>query len=114
MPKFIIQEGYQITGEFEIPHGISIIGRADDVALQISNHSGISREHCRVSYIGNEVTLEDLASSNGTFLNSLPIVAPVTLKHKDHIQLDDVLLFFDATDLAAQEQTMVGDKASGT
>ncbi|MBP5640544.1 MAG: AAA family ATPase [Victivallales bacterium] len=114
MPKLIIQEGYQITGEFEIPLGVSVIGRADDVALQIPNHSGISREHCRISYSGNEVTIEDLNSSNGTFINSRPINSPVLLKHKDHIQLDDVLLFYDASDITSLGQTMVGDKASGT
>lgn len=112
MPKFSIQEGYQITGEYVIPQGESIIGRNEGVALQIANHVGISREHCKVTFENGTVTIEDLGSRNGTFVNSKPVAQPTPLKHKDLVQLDDVLLVFNASDLQTAQHTDAQEAAA--
>ncbi len=104
MPKFVIQENYKLTGEYQIPEGESVIGRGEGVALQL-DHAGVSRKHCRVLRKGREVSLEDLGSRNGTFVNSLPISTPVVLRHRDHVQIDDVLMLFDALDLLDSDIT---------
>ncbi|MDD4538469.1 MAG: AAA family ATPase [Lentisphaeria bacterium] len=104
MPKLIIQEGYKLSGEFTVPPGESFIGRNPDVALRL-DHNGISRVHCRIQNVDGVVTLEDMNSRNGTFVNAQPISTPVQLKHLDHIQLDEVLLVFSASDLKAAENT---------
>jgi len=87
MPKLIIQEGYRTTGEFIIPEGESIIGRNPDNALCLDRDDGISRRHCRLLRKSNVVTLEDLSSRNGTFVNSIPVQLPIDLKHQDTIQI---------------------------
>ena len=112
MPKLALQEGYQITGEFNVPHGQSVIGRGDTATLQIANHSGISREHCRLTFDQNTLTLEDLGSRNGTFVNGKPIDRPVTLKDKDHIQLDDVLLILNASDIQDSAESETAEPTS--
>jgi MoxR-like ATPase len=106
MPKLSIQEGYKLTGEFIIPAGESLIGRNPDVALRL-DHNGISRVHCRLQCHDGVVTLEDMNSRNGTFVNALPISSPVQLKHLDHIQLDEVLLVYSASDLQAADNTQL-------
>ena len=96
MPKLTIQEDYKATGEFVIPEGKSIIGRGPDANLVLSNHVGVSREHCQLTYQQGSVLLEDLGSRNGTFLNGKPLMKPTELKHQDYIQIDDVLLIYSA------------------
>lgn len=96
MPKLTIQEDYKVTGEFVIPEGKSIIGRGADADLTLSNHVGVSREHCQLTCQHGAVLLEDLGSRNGTFLNGHPLMKPTELKYKDYIQIDDVLLIYSA------------------
>ena len=53
----------------EIPlKGKALIGRQTDCQIRIAS-SGISRHHCEVSMIGDKITVRDLGSSNGTFVN---------------------------------------------
>lgn len=104
MPKLIIQEGYKVTGEFNIPEGDSTIGRASDVNLCLE-HNGVSRLHCRLHNNGKNVTLEDMKSRNGTFVNTHPVTSPTVLNHLDHIQIDEVLLVFDANDASSEDST---------
>ena len=50
-----------------------IIGRAEDCTVQLPGN-GISKKHCRLSVLpGARVEVEDLGSSNGTFVNGLLI-----------------------------------------
>jgi len=104
MPKLIIQEDYKVTGEFVIPPGESLVGRCVEAALPL-NHNGVSRQHCRLHRDGDVVTIEDLNSRNGTFVNAHPVYAPTKLNHLDQIQIDEVLLIFDADDLSDADNT---------
>ncbi|HOG49928.1 MAG TPA: FHA domain-containing protein, partial [Lentisphaeria bacterium] len=104
MPKLIIQEDYKVTGEFVIPQGESLVGRCVEAALSL-DHNGVSRQHCRLHRDGDVVTIEDLNSRNGTFVNAHPVYAPTKLNHLDQIQIDEVLLIFDADDLSDADNT---------
>ena len=85
MPKFIVQRGYRDLSEFVLPEGPTRIGRSvEDNDLVLTGH-GVSRRHALVTRREGTVTLEDLGSSNGTFLNSQPVSGSVPLKHKDVI-----------------------------
>lgn len=105
MAKLIIQEGYRATGEFIIPEGESIIGRHPDCALRLTKDDGISREHCKLTRNNNIVTLEDLSSRNGTFVNSMPVQVPLDLKHQDTIQIGNILLIYSVAEQSADEMT---------
>lgn len=97
MPKFIIQKDYKITGEYVIAEGTAVIGRGEaDLNL---DHGGVSRRHCRINYSDGRVTIEDLGSVNGTFVNGELLTNAVVLKHGDCIQLGEMMLSFDASDL---------------
>ena len=105
MPKLIIQEGYRAAGEFIIPEGESIIGRNPDNALCLDRDDGISRRHCRLLRKNSNITIEDLSSRNGTFVNSIPVQLPIELKHQDTIQIGNVLLIYSAAEQNADEMT---------
>lgn len=75
-----------------------IIGRSDDAQsvrpeVDLSEYDGrrlgVSRRHARLVARDNRVTLEDLESSNGTFINGAALVPKKTYRVHDgnHIQL---------------------------
>jgi pSer/pThr/pTyr-binding forkhead associated (FHA) protein len=53
---------------FSISHETTVIGRREDCELRIPL-TEVSRKHCRLIIDGESVRIEDLGSSNGTFVN---------------------------------------------
>lgn len=85
-----IIKGPQRTGEsFSVPLGESlIIGRNEDCNISLRS-SGISKRHCRVTAIaGSRLEVEDLKSSNGTFVNGVMVKKHV-LKAGDSLSLNE-------------------------
>jgi pSer/pThr/pTyr-binding forkhead associated (FHA) protein len=53
---------------FSLPKAVTLIGRREDCDLRIPLGE-VSRKHCRLVKDGQSLRLEDLGSSNGTYLN---------------------------------------------
>lgn len=92
------QSGVRLWLTFErrqIPlmEGINVIGRGPDAAIQVDS-PGVSRHHARLLVAGDEATLEDLGSKNGTDLNGRQITTPHRLRHGDEIRLGAIVLTF--------------------
>jgi hypothetical protein len=79
-----------------------IIGRAVENDIVITSKR-VSREHARVRREGWRVILEDLDSTNGTFLNGERVLAPVELRDEDHITIGDVTLTFHDPDITYRD-----------
>ncbi len=47
----------------------------------------VSSQHARLSYHHQQWWLEDLASTNGTFINDQAVTAPVVITHGDELRL---------------------------
>lgn len=75
-------DGEERPARFNIP--FIIIGRdpACDYAL---TDTTVSAQHARLSYHHNQWWLEDLRSTNGTFLNQEPVVEPVVITSGDKV-----------------------------
>ena len=67
-----------------------------DTAVEIGRDAGaqvvladnqVSRRHARLSEAGGVVTIEDLGSRNGTYVNEQPLHAPVRLGPGDRVRL---------------------------
>jgi pSer/pThr/pTyr-binding forkhead associated (FHA) protein len=70
-----------------------LIGRHADGLGRLGNDEGISRYHARVSLdAGGLYAVEDLGSTNGTFVNGRRISEPQALKQGDTIMLGDSTL----------------------
>ncbi|AKS42155.1 FHA domain-containing protein [Wenzhouxiangella marina] len=88
------QNLYLEPGEGDLPDAPSYpldplpctVGRSPKCALQLE-FDRISREHCRFEYDGREVTVTDLDSTNGTFVNHQRIDAPTPIRNGDIIHL---------------------------
>src|SRR5262249_17744942 len=65
-----------------------LIGRGADCDLRL-RAAAVSRHHCLIRVRGNEVTLTDLGSSNGTYLNGTRVRSQAPLKEGDELRLGD-------------------------
>src|SRR6476469_9832989 len=74
---------------FSIARDMTVIGRREDCDLRIPLGE-VSRKHCRIVRDGDMLKLEDLGSSNGTFLNGQR-VQEALLSPGDTIQVGPVV-----------------------
>ncbi len=78
------------------------IGRAVESDIVITSRR-VSREHASVRREGRRTMLEDLGSTNGTFLNDERVLAPAALHDGDRIQIGDVTLVFHDPDITVRD-----------
>jgi diguanylate cyclase (GGDEF)-like protein len=64
----------------------------------VIQEASVSRQHAQFVLIGDQVAVEDLGSSNGTFLNDAPVKQQTPMKDGDIVRLGTVLLKFFAHD----------------
>lgn len=55
--------------EFPIRRSPTVVGRKEGAGLRVPD-AGVSREHCELNVGEDSVTVRDLDSSNGTFVNA--------------------------------------------
>lgn len=70
---------------FKIPSNSSLIGRSANCDITIEAET-LSREHARLALVNNEVKLQDLHSTNGSFVNDTQIFEETTLKPGDTLR----------------------------
>ncbi|MBK8253944.1 MAG: GGDEF domain-containing protein [Polyangiaceae bacterium] len=102
----IVLAGSNVGEMFRIEPGECVIGRAQTVQVRLLD-DGISRKHARVVQIGDKVYIEDLQSSNGTYLNGEPIQT-AELKDGDKIRIGSTTVlkfsYHDQLDESFQQQ----------
>jgi two-component system cell cycle response regulator len=87
-----------------------ILGRSPQSTIRVDDDS-ISRAHCRIKRSGNEYVLEDLDSSNGTFVNE-ERVRHARLKDGDKVRVGEATIFrFGQGDLDERFQQQLYDAA---
>jgi hypothetical protein len=75
-PKLLVIRGLKINAEYPLYEGLNFIGRADEKPVDIDledqeppDRVWSSRQHACISFEGGVLMIEDLNSSNGTFVN---------------------------------------------
>jgi predicted component of type VI protein secretion system len=106
-PYFEIQSGADKRRlELDDPASEVVVGRASECQWPIPS-SGVSRRHARISRKGSEVTIEDVGSSNGTFVNNERLSGPRVLENEDLVRLGSVeMRFFVAAPEAGADATI--------
>lgn len=95
--RMIVRTGPNPGTVFELTKEVSLIGRdvTNDVVV---GDAEISRQHSRITRTPGGYVLEDLGSTNGTFVNGERLVAPRVMNPGDLVALGEtVSLTFDAT-----------------
>jgi len=70
--------------EFALPEGTHFIGRAEECLIRLQSVR-VSRMHARIDVTRDEVSVEDLESRNGTWLEGRRVTGRVTLG--DHAEI---------------------------
>lgn len=77
--------------EISLVEGENILGRDRDAIAWIDVYS-VSRHHARIAISGDDASLEDLGSKNGTFLRGDHVRAPVAVGDGDEIRIGTVVM----------------------
>lgn len=83
----------QVKEKQVINESEAVIGRDPKSGIVLSDH-GVSRRHARIFQTDTDFVIEDLGSSNGTYVDGVPIVSCV-LHGGDSVQLGHTLFLFD-------------------
>jgi pSer/pThr/pTyr-binding forkhead associated (FHA) protein len=82
-----LADSLALTRRFSKPE--IILGRELACDLQLDDQT-VSLRHARLSYRQNQWWLEDMASTNGTYLNGEVVTAPVVITQGDELRLGQV------------------------
>ncbi len=98
MSKFILKFNSEVVDHIDITQGDMKIGRRPGLEIHLDNLS-VSGEHANIFTIGEDSFIEDLGSTNGTFINNKKIT-------KHHLKNGDAVV------IGKHELVYVSDSAS--
>ena len=116
--RLVVRRGPQPNQVYPLEQGIVTLGRdiTNDIVI---NDPEVSRHHCRLTQGAGGYTLEDLGSTNGTFVNGQRLTGPRPLSPGDMIGLGEtVTLAYELAEAGyaaapGQAATMVGGPQPG-
>lgn len=80
--------------QLRVSAGTVLIGRDPKTADYLLPDDSVSRKHARITPTKTGFTIEDLGSSNGTYVDGVPVVSCV-LHGGDSVQIGKNLFLFD-------------------
>jgi pSer/pThr/pTyr-binding forkhead associated (FHA) protein len=90
------------------------IGREPGLPLHLDQDTQVSRRHARLTAQGGEATVEDLGSTNGTFVNEQPIHSPRTLRPGDRVRIGTTVIELRSKQQVAQRPSAVNARPALT
>jgi pilus assembly protein CpaF len=103
--KLSVRQGPRPNLVFELDADSYTIGREAGTEIVIEDPQ-VSRRHATLTRQGTSYLIEDIGSTNGTYVNGKRVTAPVLLANGDMVGLADTIV------LAVQAPLTVGDDAT--
>ncbi len=91
MARLIVESGSDAGNVHPLERSVTTIGRSVSNTIQVVDRR-MSRNHVEIKQNGAQISLRDLGSKNGTFLNGQPLEQTAYLNHNDRIQVGDTIL----------------------
>jgi len=91
--SLIVRQGAQAGMSFPLSGGQVIIGREEGMQIVLQDPES-SRRHARISWQGGQFVIEDMGSTNGTFVNGVQLTSPKVLSPGDSIGIGQTALVF--------------------
>jgi pSer/pThr/pTyr-binding forkhead associated (FHA) protein len=88
---FTITQGSQAGQSAELAAGVIMIGRGADCQL-ILDDDYVSTRHARIASSGDQWFVEDLGSTNGTYIGSHRLTQPTTLQLGSKVRIGKTTL----------------------
>ena len=85
--------GLQAGAAYDLSDG-AVLGRGDEADIVLED-SFASSQHARLVPHGDVIVLEDLGSTNGTYLNEEPLRGPQPLHPGDRVRIGDSVFTFE-------------------
>jgi uncharacterized membrane protein YdfJ with MMPL/SSD domain/pSer/pThr/pTyr-binding forkhead associated (FHA) protein len=113
-PRTVLRMTHGTAPGTMIPVGTEpfVIGRGESGMGMLDGDPELSRQHAQISKVDGKVVVEDLGSTNGTFVNGNRIAAPTVLKPGDSLYLGTTAL--ELLDFAPGELTRIGRASDST
>ena len=109
--KLSVRQGPRPNLVFELDADSYTIGREAGNEIVVEDPQ-VSRRHAQLMRQGTSYVIEDIGSTNGTYVNGKRVTAPVLLANGDMIGLaDTVVLAVQAPLATSQDATAVSDAA---
>jgi predicted component of type VI protein secretion system len=91
--NYVLQvvRGRSANTTLKLSDGVTSVGRHDDCWIRIKS-SQVSRRHCEIFESGGKLTIRDLGSSNGTYVNGKRVLGQQLLTPGDELTLGAVTL----------------------
>jgi predicted component of type VI protein secretion system len=91
--NYVLQvvRGRSANTTLKLSDGVTSVGRHDDCWIRIKS-SQVSRKHCEIFESGGKLTIRDLGSSNGTYVNGKRVLGQQALTPGDELTLGAVTL----------------------
>jgi pSer/pThr/pTyr-binding forkhead associated (FHA) protein len=108
--QFVMRSGPTPGAIFSLEGDQIIIGRDSSSGVPI-NDAEVSRKHSKMTFQGGKYVIEDLGSTNGTFVNGQRLVSAVVLKSGDVVSLgEQIVLMYEGLS-ADPGETMISRKS---
>ena len=92
--QLVVRQGAHIGKVFPLGHRPVVLGRDEKADISLPDPE-VSRLHARISRIEAQYVIEDLRSTNGTYLNGILLRTPKPLNHGDQIAMGQTVLEFE-------------------
>ncbi len=89
----IYPTGPAMGKRFALGHSSLFLGRGEDNDVRIQD-SSVSRKHAVVHPVSDGYQVEDLGSTNGTFVNDLPVDRPTLLRDRSYLRVGNCIYKF--------------------
>jgi hypothetical protein len=109
--RLVILRGPQAGEKILLQPGVNLLGREEGYILRDGR---VSRRHAQIQLIQHEYVINDLDSTNGTFLNGNQITQPTVLQHGDTLRLGDTILSFRVEGVVEDDPSIVGARTPDT
>src|SRR5690242_5778956 len=90
-PALVVMNGPQAGQCFTVRGEYAHVGRSPDANIRLDSID-VSRQHLRVSRNGGDLLVEDLGSSNGTYINGARLAGTGVAKPGDRLHVGDIEL----------------------
>ncbi len=112
--RLVVTEGPDTGRTYQLQGMVCTLGRASDNTIMLDS-SRISRHHAQIRLLPAGAVIEDMGSTNGTFVNNRRLVEPQRLASGDVIRLADyVSMEYVAEELIRTEVLGSGSGRGGT